>query len=221
MKPYVTELPIGEVYPNKWNPNRQNERQFQAEVESILTYGFLAPILVRPIKQGWEILDGEHRHRAMETIIAQNLKGEGELTHLTSKKLIPAMVIEIDDVQAKKLTIIMNETRGEAELGELSKLLESIQAELGDETLIGMPYTDQQLADLLSLGNTEWAELEPVELEPASPEDDESGNARIIALLSPNAELLWKERLIQNAAYLPKDEKLAAGKLIEILLTTR
>lgn len=214
-------LPIGEVHPNKWNPNQQNERQFQAEVESILSYGFIAPILVRKIAKGYEILDGEHRHRAMETIIAQNLKGANNLPELVSGKLIPAICIEVDDVQAKKLTIIMNETRGSAELGELSKLLESIQSELGDETLFGLPYTEQQLTDLLSLGDTEWSEIEPVELEPAELKEDDDFSARIVALLSPNAEILWKERLIQNAAYLPKDEKLAAGKLIEILLTTR
>jgi len=214
-------IPVGNIHPNKWNPNRQNERQFQAEVESILSYGFIAPILVRKIANGYEILDGEHRHRAMETIIAQNLKGANNLPELVATKTIPAICIDVDDVQAKKLTIIMNETRGSAELSELSKLLESIQTELGDETLFGLPYTEQQLTDLLSLGDTDWSELEPVELEPAQKEDEENFAARIVALLSPNAEILWKERLVQNASYLPKDEKLAAGKLIEILLTTR
>lgn len=221
MKLDMELLPLGDIHPNRWNPNRQSERQFQAEVESILSYGFLAPILVRKIAKGYEILDGEHRHRAMETIVAQKLKGANNLPDLVAKQLIPAICIEVDDVQAKKLTIIMNETRGQAEIGELAKLLEDIQTELGDETLFGMPYTEQQLADLLSLGDTDWAEIEPVEVEPATISEDDNYSARITALLSPNAEILWKERLIQNAAYLPKDEKLAAGKLIEILLTTR
>jgi ParB-like chromosome segregation protein Spo0J len=214
-------LPIAKVHPNSWNPNKQSERQFEAEVESILAHGFLAPILVRESKNGFEILDGEHRRKAMSIIIDKGMKGAKNVPDLVAAKSIPAIVIEVGDAQAKKLTVIMNETRGRAELGELAILLGSISDEMGDELLTGLPYSEKQLADLLSLSEFDWDKLESIDLpEPAEDEDDDDLlSAKIIAHLSPNTELLWKEALIQNAAFLPKDEKQAAGKLIEILLT--
>jgi len=217
----VELLPIDKVHPNSWNPNKQSDRQFQAEIESILSNGFLAPILVRKSNKGWEILDGEHRRKAMQIIIDQKMVGSKNVPALVADKKIPAIVIDADDAQAKKLTVIMNETRGRAELGELAVLLESISDELGDELITGLPYSEKQLQDLLSLSEFDWDSFEGIELPEGedSSDDTEVLSTKIVAFLSPNIELLWKEALIQNAAFLPKDEKQAAGKLIEILLT--
>jgi len=222
MKLEVQLLPIDKVHPNSWNPNKQSPRQFEAEVESILAHGFVAPILVRPSPDGFEILDGEHRRKAMQIIIDQKLSGVANIPELVAAKQIPAIVINVEDAQAKKLTVIMNETRGRAELNDLSKLLGSISDELGDELITGLPYTDQQLHDLLALTDFDLEALEGIELpEPETEPDPELFGAKVVAVLTPNAELLWKEALIQNAAFLPKDEQQAAGKLIEILLEDR
>jgi len=43
----VTNLPITKVTPNPWNPNKQTERQYAAEMESICDNGFVMPIIVR------------------------------------------------------------------------------------------------------------------------------------------------------------------------------
>jgi ParB-like chromosome segregation protein Spo0J len=213
-------LPLDKVHPNSWNPNKQTERQFEAEVESICSNGFIAPILVRASKKGFEILDGEHRYKAMKIIIDKKLSGVENVPELVAAKQIPAIVIEANDSKAKKLTIIMNETRGRAELGELALLLDSISEDMGDELLVGLPYSEKQLKDLLSLSEFDWDNLANVEMpEPSEDDEDDVLAAKIVAHLTPNTELLWKEALIQNASYLPKDSKQAAGKLIEILLT--
>jgi len=214
-------LPIDKVHPNSWNPNKQSDRQFAAEVESILSNGFLAPILVRKSPKGYEILDGEHRRKAMSRIIEQKLVGQKNVPALVANKQIPAIVIDASDAQAKKLTVIMNETRGRAELGELAVLLESLSEELGEDLITGLPYSEKQLKDLLSLSEFDWDSFEGIDLPEGedSLDDSEGQSAKITALLSPNTELLWKEALIQNAALLPRDAKQAAGKLIEILLT--
>lgn len=213
-------LPIDKVHPNSWNPNKQTDRQFEAEIESILTHGFLAPILVRASKKGYEILDGEHRRKAMSIIIDKQMAGAKNVPNLVSEKKIPAIVIDVPDAQAKKLTIIMNETRGRAELGQLSILLESIADEMGDELRTGLPYTESQLADLLALSDFDWDQSGADLAEAVEQKVDlDVLTAKVVALLTPNVELLWREALIQNAANLPKDEQLAAGKLIEILLT--
>ena len=57
----IKNIPINEIDANPWNPNKQNERQYQAEIESIAENGFLAPILVRANGDRHEIIDGEHR----------------------------------------------------------------------------------------------------------------------------------------------------------------
>jgi len=220
MKLEVQFLPIDKVHPNSWNPNKQTPRQFEAEVESILAHGFVAPILVRPSSKGFEILDGEHRRKAMQIIIDQKMVGVENIPELVAAKQIPAIVIEAEDAKAKKLTVIMNETRGKAELGDLSALLDSISNELGDELITGLPYSEQQLHELLSLTNFDLDALNPIELPEPEPQlDPELLGAKVVALLTPKAELLWKEALIQNAAFLPSNEQQAAGKLIELLLT--
>ena len=212
-------LPIDKVIPNPWNPNKQTDRQFSAEIESILANGFLAPILVRKKKDAYEIIDGEHRRRALEMIIDSKQVGAKNVPDLVAKQLVPAIVIDADDAQAKKLTVIMNETRGRADMGELAILLGGIQDELGDDLLVGLPYTQSQLKDLLSLSEFDWESLEFNETLDTGDTEDTEHSAKITALLSPQAEILWRDALIQNAASLPKGEKEAAGKLIEILLT--
>jgi ParB-like chromosome segregation protein Spo0J len=222
MKLEVQLLPIDKVHPNSWNPNKQTPRQFEAEVESILAHGFVAPILVRPSSKGFEILDGEHRRKAMQIIIDQKMVGVENIPDLVAAKQIPAIVINAEDAKAKKLTVIMNETRGRAELGDLSVLLDSIADELGDDLLTGLPYSEQQLHELLSLTNYDLEAIDPIELpEVEHAPDPEILGTRVTALLNPKTELLWKEALIQNAAYLPSNEQQAAGKLIELLLTRR
>lgn len=212
-------LPLDKVQPNQWNPNKQTERQFEAEIESICSNGFIAPILVRKRGDKYEILDGEHRYRAMHIIIENELQGVKNVPELVAAKKIPAIVIEANDAQAKKLTIIMNETRGRAELGELAILLDDISKDVGDDLLIGLPYSEKQLNDLLSLSEFDWDNLAAVELpDPADYEENNESIAKIVAHLTPEAEILWKEALIKHATFLPKDSKQAAGKLIEILL---
>lgn len=219
MKLDVQFLPIDKVLPNEWNPNKQTERQFEAEVESILANGFLAPILVRPTKTGYEIVDGEHRSKALATIIKNGQQGVKNVPELVANKTIPAIVIEVNDAEAKKLTVIMNETRGRADMGELAILLDSIKQEVGDDLITGLPYSERQLQDLLSLSQFDWDSLNVIETpDVIETDDEEEHSAKIVALLSPQAEILWRDAYISNAAVLPKNDKEAAGKLIEILL---
>jgi ParB-like chromosome segregation protein Spo0J len=208
-----------DIVPNDWNPNKQTDRAFEAEIESILDNGFIVPVTVRehPDKKGkYQIVDGFHRWKAIGEIIAKGLKGNGNITEIISTKNVPVVVIEADDATAKRLTVILNETRGHADMGELAILLGSLQDELGDELIRGLPYSDRQLAELLSLSEFDWSALEIPETE--SEEEDDETSAKIVAVLTPAAEILWTKALIQHAAELPKGEKQAAGKLIEILL---
>lgn len=134
----VREIPLEDIYPNPWNPNMTSARVDDAIRESIGTYGFVQPLIVRPHPQEtgkYQIIDGEHRFEAA-----------GDLGF----KTIPAVIIEISDIKAKKLTIIANETRGRAEVISLAGLLEEIQLIEEDDALVGLPYREADLEEILA-----------------------------------------------------------------------
>lgn len=219
MKLNVTLLDITKVKPNTWNPNVQNERQFTAEIESILSNGFLAPILVRKEGDTYQIIDGEHRYKALNKIIEDGKTGVKNVGELVSSKKIPSIVIDVDEVHAKRLTIIMNETRGRADLAKLGDLLNAIAPELGDNLIEGLPYTPTQLEELMDIAEFDWESLSvPVSDEDLSNDEEEEGQYKVAATLSPDAAEMWKETLRMYKDELPKDPKRAAGIVIGRLL---
>ena len=219
MKLDVTLLDVSKVKPNPWNPNVQNERQFQAEIESITNNGFLAPILVRQDGNDYQIIDGEHRFKALQKIITEGTSGAKNVPDLVSKKQIPAIVVEVDEANAKRLTIIMNETRGRADLAKLGDLLNEIAPDLGADLIIGLPYTEKQLEELMDIAEFDWESLSiPVTDTDLSNENEEEGQYKVAATLSPDVAEMWKETLRMYKDELPKDPKRAAGIVIGRLL---
>lgn len=142
--------PVSAIHPNPWNPNRMPPRVMEAERESIRAYGFIDPITVREhprIDGEYEVIDGEHRWRAAQE------EGYAEL---------PLIVIpDLSDAAAKKLTVILNETRGEADVVLLGRLLADLGRDLPDDELrLGLPYSVAELAQLREIGDGDWAEFE-------------------------------------------------------------
>ena len=89
---------IGLIVKNPWNPNQMDKKTLKAEKESIQKYGVVAPIIVREIDDDFQIIDGEHRY-----IVCKELRHE----------TIPCVIVDgLKEKDAKKLTIILNETKG-------------------------------------------------------------------------------------------------------------
>lgn len=145
----LQHVSIETVHPNEWNPNRQSEAVREAEAESISRFGFIDPVTVRahPERIGeWEVIDGEHR--------LEEAKRQGLST-------IPIVAVEVSDEQARKLTVILNETRGEADVVELGKLLAFLQDGMSVEELLeGLPFSESELEHLLSLAGEDWDRFE-------------------------------------------------------------
>jgi ParB/RepB/Spo0J family partition protein len=97
IKGEVLTVDINKCFPNVWNPNEMDEFMYEKEKNSILTFGFLDPITVREIPEGYEIIDGEQRWNAAKdlgyTVISVNNLGN------------------LSDSVAKQLTVIMNELK--------------------------------------------------------------------------------------------------------------
>ncbi len=155
----IQTVPIDQIRPNPWNPNRQSDFMFTKERESIRRYGFIDPILVRRKADHFEIIDGEHRWRGAQM--------EGFLE-------IPINDLgEISDDKAKQLTIIMNELKGTADSDLLSKLMKSLESSIGiDEIVANLPYTKIEVDKLLANINIDW---EKVESKPPSQSESVTG----------------------------------------------
>ena len=132
----VTEIALAQLQKNEWNPNRTSLVQDNAIRESIEEFGDVQPIVVRKHPGGnYEIIDGEHRVEAARSL---------------NKETINAVIVDVNDTDAKRLTIVLNETRGHADKSELSVLLNELYDEIGDELKIALPYDDETFAEMLS-----------------------------------------------------------------------
>ena len=128
--------------PNPWNYNRQSKFIYAKLKESILTFGFVDPVIVRsgnesgPFAEGgYEIIGGEHRWRCA-----------GELG-MTAVKIND--LGNLSDLDARRLTITLNETKGSPDEDALSALVRMIHTTGGEDALQVLPYDDHALANLL------------------------------------------------------------------------
>lgn len=172
-----TTVPLDALRPNPWNPNRMDDRHFEAEVDSIRAFGFIDPITVRqhPDEEGaYQIVDGEHRYRALVHLF----NSEEDVPTLPYRDDIPVVLLHsLSTVRAKQLTQVLNETRGEAPRAAMAKLMSEIEAEVGPEEAIrGLAIDLSELDDLLDL-----ARFEPLEPSTATPHVPRPGDAAVDA----------------------------------------
>lgn len=153
------EVPIDQLRPNPWNPNKQSEFIFERERASIKEFGFVDPVTVRRIPgvEGYEIVDGEHRWRAAR---------EEGYTTITLVDLG-----EIPDSTAKRLTVVLNETRGEPDTNLMADLIKSLSVESVD-LLAVLPFTDQELKRYLDIAHFDITTLEMPPEPEKQPESD-------------------------------------------------
>ena len=169
--------------PNPWNPNRMTALMRTKARESIERYGFIDPLLVREVgARDYQIIDGEHRF------------DEGKALGMTEFPCVNLGLIE--DADARKLTIVMNELHGQADPTKLGDLLNDILLDTGlTELLVAMPFEEKVLAGYLQ---TPLPSLPPLE-RPSSPAEGASD------------KVAWVERLYR----MPKDAALVVDEALE------
>jgi len=132
--------PIDDFVPNPWNPNKQTDFIKERLRRSLEEEGFISPMLVRETNEAgvFEIINGEHRW-----FVAK------ELGMLWAPYI---SLGDISDVRAKRLTIVLNETKGEFDPIELSELLQSMQNDMTVEELFEqLPYRREELDSWLAM----------------------------------------------------------------------
>lgn len=129
----IEYVPITQVKPNDYNPNRQSEHDFNLLLKSITEDGFTQPIVVA---NDYTIVDGEHRWRAA--------------SHLGMTE-IPVVVVPMDPAQARIATLRHNRARGSEDIDLATEVLRDLE-KLGalDWAQDSLQLTDEELNRLLT-----------------------------------------------------------------------
>ena len=133
----VSEIGVEKLTPNPWNPNRMSD-EMRAKLKAYLEReGFVEPLVVRPLGEGYQILGGFHRWE-----IAKEL----------DYKTVPCVIVDLDDKRAKILSVNLNEMKGQSLPSLLGSLIHDLSKELTLEDLeTQLPYTIDELKDSLEL----------------------------------------------------------------------
>ena len=118
------KVPTSKVHFNDWNPKQKRTVEYEKVKESVRLNGQIAPILVREIKDGYEVLDGEQRFTAIKD--------------LGLEETWIANLGKVKDAEAKSLTIWM-----EQNVPFDDKLLGDLLLELKGQ--VELPYTDAEI----------------------------------------------------------------------------
>lgn len=133
------------LQPNTWNPNRQDAETFAKEKASLRRFGFVVPIIVRPLPDSdfFEIIDGEHRWKAAREL---------NMEYVPVYNLGP-----ISEHEAMQLTIVLNELKGKPEEKKLGDVLKRL---LSNETLDSLtsvlPYSKEDVGRIAELPEFDW-----------------------------------------------------------------
>ena len=139
-------LKARQLHPNPWNPYANKpDRLQQAIGESIGEFSQIQDVVCRPhpeIEGEYQILDGEGRHR----------------TFKPDDDVYAIVLHGLTDDQAKKVTIVMDETRATADKVQLSALLAELSENQDIEDLMmGLPYQESELSELIKLSDVDWS----------------------------------------------------------------
>lgn len=106
----VVEVPIDEIKPNDYNPNRQSEHDFELLCRSIEEDGFTQAIIVN--RKSNRIVDGEHRWRACKVL---------------GFKTVPVTYVDFSKEQAMIATLRHNRARGNENISMAADVLKELQ----------------------------------------------------------------------------------------------
>jgi len=128
---------VSKIKPNRYQPRSYfDEQELQLLTESIRKEGVLMPVLLRVQGDGYELIAGERRWRASQAA--------GLLD-------IPAVVREVDDLQALELAIIENEQRDDLTAVESARAYKRLIDEFS--------FTQQQVAESIGVSRVQVSNL--------------------------------------------------------------
>lgn len=98
-KERIDYVEVAKIRPNRYQPRKEfNKERLDELISSIKEKGVVQPILIRPCEDGYELIAGERRLRAVKSL---------------GYEQIPAVVKNVDDINAIELSLIENIQREE------------------------------------------------------------------------------------------------------------
>lgn len=157
---------IEDVVANAWNPNEQSQTDFKDLIASICSEGFILPAVVRNHEDGYELIDGEHRRRALIFLRdhAGDLEDDLRSLYTTNTELrlmiqrgeMPVINLgEIDKDSAMRLGMQINEIGGSNDLEKLKENLKDLQSRSTlSEMAHRLPFTLDRLKEMIDGAKT-------------------------------------------------------------------
>jgi ParB-like chromosome segregation protein Spo0J len=203
---YGITVDLEKIKPNPWNVNKTTPRQQEAIAESLEAYGQVACLLCRKKGDTYEIIDGEHRYQ--------------ELVNGKKSTAVINVIDKISDSHAKKLSVILNETKGSADKVDLASLLTDIfaDADMGDDLIMGLPYSHDELKTLLDIDKFNWDQYMADQTEKKENEPETLGKDEKYLKLAIKVDRETKQLLEEAIDKSVKDKPLAMGFAIAKLL---
>lgn len=160
----------GELYPNSWNPNQMHSQKQEELVQSILTHGWTAPLVVDP---DGRIIDGEQRWAASaDTRIRSN---EQLVPDDVEPGYVPVYRLDRDEDEQVVATLQHN-LSGEHAEEQVGSIIEDLErAGLRDETEDMLNLEPRKADSLIDAAqpDTTNEETDEAEADADNEEDDE------------------------------------------------
>lgn len=131
------EIDINQIRVNPYQPRAEfDEEKLQELADSIATHGVFQPILVREVKDGYELIAGERRLRASK---------------IAKKATIPAIIVDFNDKKIMEIALLENIQRENLNAIEEAKAYDKLMKRYG--------YTQEILADRMGKSRAYVANL--------------------------------------------------------------
>jgi ParB family chromosome partitioning protein len=135
----VTDVLLDTLREAPWNPNEADEASMRRLAASVGRFGTVLPLVVRPFGDVYEVIGGNQRLR---------LYREQGVT------VVPCVVVDLDEVQAKLLAQGLNAIHGVDDVNRKAALVKDLLARLPeDEVSAILPDSLEALRSLAHLGD--------------------------------------------------------------------
>jgi ParB family transcriptional regulator, chromosome partitioning protein len=193
----ILQIPIDQVKTNKYQPRTEfNQEKLNDLINSIKEKGVVQPILVRKTHDGYELIAGERRLRAVKTVGLDK---------------IPAIVKNVADVDMLELSLIENIQREELNAME--------EAHAFQKFITDFSFTQEKIARVLgkdrsTIANTLRLLGLPKKIQDYISKDAiTQGHAKaILALPTEAAQLRLAEAIIRKGLSVREAERMASKK---------
>lgn len=193
----LLEIPLTSIFPSQLQPREDFGGEALEElVSSVKQHGVVHPVLVRPRGQNYELVAGERRWRAAQ------LAG---LSH------IPAIVKELDDLQALEVSLVENIQREDLNPLEVARGLKELMEKFHltqEEAAEKIGKSRSEVSNLLRLLN-----LPPPVKNSLKAGKISYGQARALLSLENEEEMLKALRMVEEKKLTVRQtEKLVTAK---------